>query len=151
MTKYKTGWHRVQSANGTIRKINYKPSNFREKVKNEGLFYDKKIRAWRKEEEKKKNVFRSTTTYLYTTKSGKKEEFRVYIYTRAEDVTSGELDRAMEAFFENNGFYVDWSRVRGDELNAEVDDTPPQYDVFYCTFSRAGKVLLREQIGRDEL
>jgi len=47
---YKTGWHRIENKKGRPVWKNFKPSRWRRKVFNEGLFYNRHKRIWEKEE-----------------------------------------------------------------------------------------------------
>lgn len=104
------------------------------------------------EEKEEPTVYRSGQTYVYQETRGAKrlEEYRIYIYTTTPDVTDSDLDAQMTNFFEEKGFTVPLSKVKGDELNNEVDDMPPnkKTDIYYMTFSLDDQKKFEEEARR---
>lgn len=111
--------------------------------------YAQEYRKAEFEEESKddKTIYRTSQTYLYS-KNNLHEEFRISIYTTEPDVTYSECDDVMNKFFDDNGFFVDWNKVIGNELNEEVPTTGERTGIFNCAFLKNGKVVLKKNYTR---
>lgn len=116
---YKTGKHVIYK-DGKYYTSNFKPSNFRKKIIEENLIYDRKLKAWVSDEQ---DFYRSTITFLYSETRGqkRKEEIRIEIVSDRK-ITENDINNIFNKYVEKIGFELPAERIKGTEINERIDE-----------------------------